>query len=587
MTVAKYNELTIRAVLLGVFQGVILNLAFLYSALKLGFSIGGSEVAAIMGFAILRGLFRNGTSLENNINQSVASSINTAGTGVVFTFPALYLIDAKLKSEGQPGINFTLLPFILCAVAGTFLGNVLIIPLRKQMIELDRLRFPSGVATSAIIRSSSSGFGKAKLLILGTVIAAIWKMVLLAGWLDSPGLIEHEELNFSFNLIPAYFMPMISLSIMNIAAGMLAGGSGLPLLWGGLLAWWLIAPVAIFAGWAIADTPVNQTWFIYGKMLRPLGIGVLIGGALMSVVLTFPAIRAAFSALKTAAKTAKANKGEGGSAFGTDEMSFRSLAIGAFGALALFFIAAILVPGVTVSQAVLGSVIGTIWLGVAGLIVAQSTGMTNISPLSGMALISVTLMMFIFKQNVAAAMIVGVAVCVAIGQAADMMQDLKTGFMLGARPIRQQVAQFSVAWIGAVLGVVGVAILWSNGPGGSGGFGPGTSLPAPQAGVLTGIIQALQSGQVPVDKYVLGAILGALLSLAPVAGLGVLIGLSIYLPLSITLGYGLGCIATFWLVRKKGKGFYEEKIVPLAAGLIVGEALLGIGHAAMQIISGK
>ena len=148
--------------------------------------------------------------------------------------------------------------------------------------------------------------------------------------------------------------------------------------------------------------------------------------------------------------------------------------------MALFFGASMLTPGVSIGQAVISSIVGTIWLGLAGLIVAQACGMTDISPMSGMALISVTLMMFLLNGNIAGAMVVGVAVCVAIGQGADMMQDLKTGFMIGGRPIKQQIAQFCVTWMGAILALGAVYVLWTNGPDGQGGFGPGTALPAPQ-----------------------------------------------------------------------------------------------------------
>ena len=139
-----YRELTWEAVVLGIGQGIVLNMAFVYVALKLGFAIGGSTVAAIMGYALLRGVLRRGTMVENNINQTIASGINTAGTGVVFTVPALYLL-------GPEQVHF--LPLAIAGVAGAILGVVVIIPLRKQMIEIDRLRFPSGVATSTIIRA--------------------------------------------------------------------------------------------------------------------------------------------------------------------------------------------------------------------------------------------------------------------------------------------------------------------------------------------------------------------------------------------------------------------------------------------------
>ena len=170
--VQPYREMTPAAIILGVLQGIVLNLAFVYAALKLGFSIGGSTVASIMGYALLKGVLGKGTMIENNINQTIASGINTAGTGVVFTLPALFMLDAKWRAEGLPGIEFDALPLIIGGVSGAILGVVLIIPLRKQMIDLDRLRFPSGVAVSTIIRSGSSGLEKAKLLGIGFALSA-------------------------------------------------------------------------------------------------------------------------------------------------------------------------------------------------------------------------------------------------------------------------------------------------------------------------------------------------------------------------------------------------------------------------------
>ncbi|MGB0588982.1 MAG: OPT family oligopeptide transporter [Myxococcota bacterium] len=594
--VQKYRELTPAAMILGVIQGIVLNLAFVYAALKLGFSIGGSTVAAIMGYALLRGVMGKGTMIENNINQTIASGINTAGTGVVFTLPALFMLDAKWRSEGLPGLEFSMLPLLIGGVAGSILGVVLIIPLRKQMIDLDRLRFPSGVAVATIIRSGSTGVEKAKLLGAGFAIAALWKLLMVSGMLDVPGVLAHEELNVSFGFIPDYFSPVLYLSMMNIAAGLLAGRGGMPFFVGGLLAWWVLSPAAFHLGWtpdvettmALANytegsiangTPVFG--FLYGTMIRPLGIGALIGGALMGVVMSFPAIKGALRSLATAAKTATA----GGSKVGSDEMPLSVLIAGTIGAIVLFFIAAMMTDGVSVPQAVLASVVGTIWLFLAGLIVAQATGMTDISPMSGMALISVTLMMFLLNNNVAAAMVVGVAVCVAIGQGADMMQDLKTGFLIGGRPVKQQLAQFCVTWIGALIAAGAIYVLWHYGPRttGAGGFGEGSPLPAPQAGVLMGIIDAVQSGNVPVDKYAMGGVIGALLGAAPMAGLGVLIGLAMYLPFSITFGYGLGCMTSMWLTKRRGIAFYQHKLVPVAAGLIVGEAIMGIVHAGYEM----
>lgn len=577
-----YRELTFAAVCLGILQGVILNLAFIYAALKLGFSIGGSTVAAIMGYALLRGAYKKGTSIENNINQTIASGINTAGTGIVFTLPALFMLNAIWAQNGEPTLNFSPWPFVISGIAGSIIGVVLIIPLRKQMIDLDRLRFPSGVAVTTIIRSGASGLGKAKILGLGFLIAALWKIFIT--YVHVPGIIEHEELNLTFGgliPIPEYLAPYLYLSLMNVAAGLLAGRGGLSFFAGGVLAWWVISPLSVSMGWVPANAQgVFDSGFIYGKMLRPLGIGALMGGALMGVVMTFPAIKSAIVSLMEASKNAKLGKTVGGS----DEMPFGVLIFGLILAVMLFFTSAYMIEGVTIGQAVITAIVGPIWMGLAALIVAQATGMTDISPMSGMALISVTIMMFILNQNIAASMVVAVAVCVAIGQAADMMQDLKTGFMIGGRPVKQQIAQFAVTWIGAVLAIGAIYVLWKSGPNGANGFGEGTSLPAPQAGVLMGIIKGLKTGAVPMDKYLLGGGIGALLAAAPLSGLGVMIGLAMYLPFSITLGYGLGCLLQMLIQKVKGSHFTEHKLVPFAAGLIIGEAITGIGQAALDII---
>jgi len=607
--VEPYRELTVAGVVLGIVQGVILNVAFVYVALKLGFGIGGSTVAAIMGYALLTGVMKRGTSVENNINQTIASGINVSGSGVVFTLPALFMLNAAWTAKGESGLQFEALPMIIGGVAGAILGTVLIIPLRKQMIEMDRLRFPSGIAVTTIIRSGRAGIEKAKLLALGVGISTVWKLLLLSGWIDIPGIIQDEKLHFGFGVIPLYLAPVIGLSLMNAAAGMLTGKGGLPLLLGGVLAWWVIAPASVASDWTPGQFPMTAKertelekqaaqqgvsleellpqWhqrktkhYLFGKMLQPTGIGVLIGGALMGVVICFPAIVSAFRSLAGAARTA----GVSGPSAAVEEMPLRFIIMGTTLGVLLLLGAAAMTEGISFGQAVVAAVVGTLWLAVAGLIVAQATGMTDISPMSGVALISVTIMMFLLGGNIAGAMVVGVAVCVAIGQSADMMQDLKTGHMLGAKPVKQQIVQFAFPWIGAVIAIGAIYVLWQSGPGGQGGFGEGTQLPAPQAGALRGIIEAVKSGDVPLDKYLMGGTVGALLGAAPMAGLGVLIGLAMYLPFDITLGYGVGCLIHMHLRKTKGPAFCQHKLVPFAAGLIVGEALTGVGHATYEIL---
>ena len=165
-----------------------------------------------------------------------------------------------------------------------------------------------------------------------------------------------------------------------------------------------------------------------------------------------------------------------------------------------------------------------------------------------------------------------------------MMQDLKTGFLVGARPIKQQMIQFGVTWIGSIVAVAVIYIIWSSGPNGANGFGPGTAFPAPQAGALMGIVDGVVNGNIPIDKYMMGGTIGVLLGAAPASGLGVLVGLAMYLPFSITLGYGVGCFMNMALIKRYGREIYDSKLVPIAAGLIVGEALMGVGYTLFQIL---
>ena len=151
-----------------------------------------------------------------------------------------------------------------------------------------------------------------------------------------------------------------------------------------------------------------------------------------------------------------------------------------------------------------------------------------------------------------------------------------------------------VAWIGPTIAIGTVLLLWAGGEGGEGGFGPESlgcinktgCLPAPQAGVLQGMIEGVVNGNAPVDKYLAGAGLGAGLSLVPIGGLGVLVGLAFYLPFEITLGYGIGCVANMILEKTKGRRFIGDVLIPLAAGLIVGEAITNLTLTMIELAKG-
>ena len=153
-----YPEITLSAIIVGYALGILISLSIGYASLILGFSIEGSELAAILGFGILRGLMRRTSIIENNINQTIASAVNGASAGMMFSVPAIFIL-------GYTDFNIPLM--VIACIAGGILGIAFIIPLRKQMIDFDRLAYPGGIAVATILKSPGAGIRKAWYLLGG------------------------------------------------------------------------------------------------------------------------------------------------------------------------------------------------------------------------------------------------------------------------------------------------------------------------------------------------------------------------------------------------------------------------------------
>ncbi len=609
---APYRELTASALIGGVLVGAILNMGICFAGLQIGFTIVGSTVAAVLGFGILRGVLRKGSILEVNIFQTVASSVNTVNAGVIFTIPVLFLLGY------EKDLDFTSL--VLASVAGSMLGVVLIIPLRKQIIEFERLRFPEGTAVATILRAPGAGIRKSMLLFAGIAVSVFVILMVKEGpWK------ENVDLGKVFG-VPATFRMVLAVSLLSLGAGFLAGRGGLVVLYGTLLNFWVLIPAAILMGWLPAglgeDIDVSSLTSLehgepaetfIGKFShftsRHVGIGMILGGAVAGILLAAPALKAALGSLRQG--------GGSGDQEEADEVPFRVITIGGGLGLLLLLFATKLSGGSDVSwlQAVIVMIAGAVWLWVAGLVVAQTTGRTDWSPLSGLALIAIAIMMGILGGNaVVPAVTVGAAICVATSMCADMMADLKTGYLVGSRPAKQQWAQIMTCWIGPAIAVATVVLLWkayafgpdqadvlyqravAEGPAAVEAYeasgGSADTLPAqvpvlgaPQAGALESAINIVQSGDVPLGKYIAGAVIGILASMLLSPGIGVMVGLSLYLPFEYMAVFGIGGILSLLLARWRGSHWAEDNGVPVAAGLIVGDALVNIAYAIADVVS--
>ncbi len=570
-------EFTWPALLIGWLLGTLITISISYASLILGFSIEGSELAAILGWGILRGLLRRRSIAENNINQTLASAVNGASAGMMFSIPALFILADRL---GQPSlVQFSPVTMVLVCITGGIIGLAFIIPLRKQMIDFDRLAYPGGIAVAAILKSPGAGMRKAALLLAGAILSGTVYLILVMK------LGEHPEWHAGQQLgLPAYLNITFFLSVMTIGVGYLSGKGGFWFGAGGFLCYWILAPLLAQLG----DPSVRQ--LIVGasgdpaeqlriQLFRPVGIGMLIGAAIGGVIAAFPLIRSAFASLHRASF-------EGSSDHVQDELPIRwlywAIAVGG-GVLCVAVWRS--VPEAGWPLAILLTLLGLIWTWVAGVIIAECVGRTNWSPLSGMTLIGVTVLILVAKhgldntRTILVSVMLGAAICVAIAQASDMMLDLKSGYLIGAIPRRQQYAQVLGSWLGPILVMFLIYALHRQYTLGS------EKLPAPQGQALASMIESILFQQnVPSYRYVAGAGLGTLLSLSGLGGIGVLIGLGFYMPFSTVLTYTIGCIARLLTDRFWGREWADERGIPLAAGLIVGEALVGVSYALIQVV---
>lgn len=648
-----YRELTPSAIIFAIAIGVLMNAAITYAGLKIGFTIVGSAIAAVLGFGVLRGVLRRGTILEINIAQTVASAVNTSNAGVIFTVPVLFLIGYELTIRS---VDFWMIA--LACTAGAVMGVAFIIPLRKQMIDIERLRFPSGTAVASILKSPGAGAAKSFVLLGGIALGALIFLPTQLSVFGLPTLADLPLLGASQGgfltadaidagrllQLPPQFQLVFAIAPFALGAGYLTGRPGLFVLAGGILAYFVLTPVAFAMGWMPATVSGAQApAYGFGAFNRPLGIGMLLGGALMGVIFSLPATREALKAIAASAKL-------GGRQSELGLKTVGAVVLGGF--LFLFAAAAFLInkpvnsadpidrqpvaaaavtidyAGYTLAfaspatadawsrltaserdaylrddlrirpgwlaplnryvRALIIALAGSLWIWFAGIIIAQSTGMTDWSPVSGLALLTVVLVLLLAGSGaIVGAVLVGAAVCVAITLASDMMSDLKTGYLVGASPRKQQIAELAVVAIGPIVSLLTILLIVSANLQQFGvPLGPGTPTSAPQAQALQAVITGVQGGDMPYALYGMGTAIGMALGIGIFPGLGVLVGLSMYLPFIYIATYGVGCLANIAVSRLRGPAWAEAWGVPFSAGLVVGESMLALAINAYVLVSG-
>ncbi|HEX7060471.1 MAG TPA: oligopeptide transporter, OPT family [Woeseiaceae bacterium] len=586
-------EFTLKAALFGIFFGIVFGAANAYLGLRAGLTISTSIPVAVMtvaAFRALRTFGRPGTILEANISQTIGSASSSLASGVIFTLPALFLWGVA------PG----LLQMTLLAMCGGVIGVLFMIPLRRLLIrgEHGRLPYPEGTACAEVLVASEIGGRSARYVFFGLGMGAFFKA--LTSWVQVlPGslaarlpFIPKGELGM--DLSPALFGVGYILG-PRIAAVMVGGG---------LLAWVVIIP-AIGAWGADFTAPVfpetaalirdMSPGEIWSRYVRYIGAGAVATAGIVTLMRSVPVMLQSF---RVGAAGLRERMGDPAPAATAVPRTDQDLPLGvvAGGLLAVLLLMVLVPPifghvgGVFVRliAAVCVVIFAFFFVTVASRIVGL-VGVTS-NPTSGMTIASLlgTAGVFLLLgwtdlSGKVAALTVGCVVAIAASIAGDMSQDLKTGYLLGATPRKQQTGELIGALTSATFVCLSVLLLAET-------FGFGTrELPAPQATLMKLVIDGVLDQELPWGFVAIGIAIALACEVLRIPSLPFAVG--VYLPVSTMTPLFVGGLLRAWFERRAGDparaAEYRERGILLGSGFVGGEGLLGVGIAAMAFVQGR
>jgi len=584
-------QFTLRAVVVGCMLGAIVTGMNLYLGLKIGWSVGGSLMAAILAFSFFSVLGKSLSVLETNIAQTAGSGAGSmaSAAGMLAPIPAMFLL-AKESGDFVPPNWWQL---YLWSFAIAYLGVNFAVPLRRQYVVIEKLRFPTGTATAntilAMFAKADEAVEKARYLVYIGIAAGGFMLLnhfmpWIAGQLGWENLVSleqppvHKWLGVGAIATAAAWGFKVYIGPMMVGVGLLIGPRvGLSLLLGAIIGWAFLGPWAQDMGWApeaIMSYQKEGVWGPRGWILWP-GVAIMVAEALTALALSWRTFLAAFKRLPDS------NLPEAQADTGQDIPNKWWIGVLILGAIFTVVIAQF-VFGIEFYLTILAIALSAILANVA----VRSTGETDINPIGGMG--KVTQLAF---GVMSPSMIVNLQMANVTGagasQAADMMQDLKTGHMVGASPRKQYLSQL----IGIGAGVAVVVPLFFL-------FLPqiGTEqLPAPAAMAWKAVAEVLSKGldtlppmaiEAGIGGLVVGAALPILRTAVPTVGRylpnGLAMGIAIIVPAyySVTMAIG-SLLLVYW--QRANKESCERLVYAVAAGLIAGEGLIGIVNAILTM----
>ncbi|MCP4634598.1 MAG: oligopeptide transporter, OPT family [candidate division Zixibacteria bacterium] len=590
-------EVTIRAIVLGAILSVVFGIANAYLGLKVGMTVSASIPAAVISMAVLRGIMKRGTVLENNIVQTVGSAGESLAAGIIFTIPAFFIWNKTI-----PGFHHEISQFQIIGLSllGGTLGILFMIPLRKYLVEKEhgKLRFPEGTACAEIIIAGDEGGGKAKTVFQGMGIGALYKILLsiVHIWPEEPvqNLFWRNDQGKLLGYKGGHIAIDATPSLLGV--GYIIGPRIAALMLGGAVLGYLgISPLLAYIGSfdptlivkpgtiPLAEMDPGQLRNYYVKYL---GVGAVALGGFVSLAKSIPVIVSSFA---TGFKQLVGKKQEEGDIPRTDrDLPMKTVLIGSAAVIVLIW----LFPGTDLHLigAALAVVFGFFFVVVAARIVGI-VGSSS-SPVSGMTiatLLVTCLILLLFgakgTSGMITAMSVGTVVCIAVCLSGDIAQDLKTGYLLGATPRKQQLTEF-IGLIFPALAMGFTIYLLSN----AFGFVADATHPAenileaPQANVMAVVVQGVMNANLPWTTIIVGMMLAASIELVGIGSLPFAIGL--YLPLALSTPIMAGGIISMIVKKTSPKDIFkkrEERGILFGSGLVAGDALIGVMSAGLIV----
>ena len=575
-------ELTVTSVIMGCILAVIFGAANAYLGLRVGMTVSASIPAAVISMGVIRVLLRRNSILESNMVQTIGSAGESLAAGAIFTMPALFLWAEEGLSD-KPGI----VEITLIALCGGILGVLFMVPLRNALIvkEHATLLYPEGTACADVLLAGEEGGANASTVFSGMGLAAVFKFV-VDGLKLLPADVSAAFKSFKGEIGMEVYPALLGVGYIvgpKIASYMFTGS---------LIGWMVIIPLICLFGpdtWmypAAEGTTIAQLYAnggaaaIWSTYVKYIGAGAIATGGIISLIKSLPLIVTTF---RDSMKSMKGSKNTSTERTAQDlPMQFILL-----GVIAMVFIIWI-VPAIPVT--LLGAVIIVVFGFFFATVSSRMVGLVGSSnnPVSGMAIATLLIATFAIKSSgktgidgMTAAIAVGSVICIIAAIAGDTSQDLKTGYLLGATPKKQQMGEM-LGVVVSGLAIGGVLYLLDA------AWGYGTAeIPAPQAQLMKMIVEGIMGGNLPWGLVFVGVFLAICLEILRIPVMPFAIGL--YLPIYLNATIMIGGIVRGLLDSRKGvdektKTAQSTDGTLYCAGMIAGEGLVGILLAIFAVV---